>query len=165
MELSPDEIIKTMKTNIFNNNQKFTSYSNLNPDYLEIRPSLFSLIHKVANKMYFKSNTYFLSIYFIDILFIENKLSKNLSNNFELLGLTCLNLAAKYLENDPTVPHLKYFIGTYNYITKKNKNINEYSNIIFDDLYKSEIEICKLLNYKLNYFTIYDFDSYISHQI
>ena len=160
MELSPDEIIKTMQTNIYNNNKNFTSYTKLNPDYLEIRPSLFSLIHKVANKMYFKSNTYFLSIYFIDILFIENKLSKNLSNNFELLGLTCLNLAAKYLENDPTVPHLKYFIGTYNYITKKNKNINEYSNIIFDDLYKSEVEICKLLNYKLNYFTIYDFDSF-----
>ena len=160
MELSPDEIIKTMKTNIFNNNQKFTSYSNLNPDYLEIRPSLFSLIHKIANKMYFKSNTYFLSIYFIDILLIENKLSKYLINNFELLGLTCLNLAAKYLENDPTVPHLQYFIGAYNYVTKKNKNNNEYNNIIFEDLYKSEVEICKLLNYKLNYFTIYDFDSF-----
>ena len=160
MELSPDEIIKTMQTNIYNNNQKFIDYSKLNPDYLEIRSSLFSLIHKVANKMYFKSNTYFLSIYFIDILFIDNKLSKYLNNNFELLGLTCLNLAAKYLENDPTVPHLQYFIGAYNYVTKKNKTTNEYSNIVFDDLYKSEVEICKLLDYKLNYFTIYDFDSF-----
>ena len=103
---------------------------------------------------------YFLSIYFIDILFIDNKLSKYLNNNFELLGLTCLNLAAKYLENDPTVPHLQYFIGAYNYVTKKSKNNKEYSNIVFEDLYKSEVEICKLLNYKLNYFTIYDFDSF-----
>ena len=165
-ELLPEEIIETMKKSIYNNYLFFSSYSNINQDYLSIRNSLFSLIHKISNKMNFKSSTFFLSIYYLDLIFLKNKLPSLYNDNYELLALTCLVLAAKHLENDPTVPHLKYFINAYNYIKnqiihhfKSNKYYN-YGNISFNDLMTSEVLVCKMLNYKLNYFTIYDFNSF-----
>ena len=68
IELFPDEIIQTMRKSIYYNYLYFKSYSDINKDYLSIRNALFSLIHKVSNKMNFKSNTYFLSAYFLDFL-------------------------------------------------------------------------------------------------
>ena len=44
-------------------------YSDINRDYLSMRNALFSLIHKVSSKMNFKSNTYFLSAYFLDFIY------------------------------------------------------------------------------------------------
>ena len=166
VELLPEDIIKTMKKNIYYNYLHFTSYSDINKNYLSIRSSLFSLIHKISNKMNFKSNTYFLGIYYLDLILLKNKIPSLYKNNFELLGLTCLVLAAKHLENDPTVPQLQYFVNTYHYIIKQymhnfqTKNFYEYSHISFNDLLLSEVIVCKMLNYKLNYFTIYDFNSF-----
>ena len=165
-ELLPEDVIQSMKKNVFYNYLHFTSFSHINQRYLSIRSSLFSLIHKISNKMNFKSSTYFLCIYYLDIIFIKNKLPSIYNDNFELLGLTCLVLAAKHLENDPTVPHLKYFINTYNYIIKQmivnfqSDNFFNMQYIYFNDLFQSEVIVCKMLNYKLNYFTIYDFNSF-----
>ena len=165
-ELLPEDIIQSMKKNVFYNYLHFTSFSHINQRYLSIRSSLFSLIHKISNKMNFKSSTYFLCIYYLDIIFIENKIPSIYNDNFELLGLTCLVLAAKHLENDPTVPHLKYFINAYNYIIKQmivnfqSDNFFNMQYIYFNDLFQSEVIVCKMLNYKLNYFTIYDFNSF-----
>ena len=165
-ELLPEEVIQCMKKNIFYNYLHFTSFSHINQRYLSLRSSIFSLIHKISNKMNFKSSTYFLSIYYLDILFLKDKIPDLYEDNWELLGLTCLVLAAKHLENDPTVPHLKYFINSYNYIIKQiiinyqSDNFFNYPNISFNDLFQSEVIVCKMLNYKLNYFTIYDFNSF-----
>ena len=166
MELMPEEVFQSMKKNSYSNYLHFTSYFNINQKYLSIRTSLFSLIHKISNKMNFKSNTYFLSIYFLDLIFLKNKIPSIYNDNYELLALTCLVLAAKHLENDPCVPHLQYFINSYNYISKKimnncqSKNIYIFETISFNDLINSEVFVCKMLNYKLNYFTIYDFNSF-----
>lgn len=166
-ELLPEDIIKAMKSNIYHNYLYFKSYSDINQEYLSVRNSLFSLIHKVANKMNFKSNTYFLSIYFLDLIFLKSKIPSKYNNNFELLGLTCLVLAAKHLENDPSVPHLQYFVSAYNYAISQlhyysiqSTNLDDHQKITFNDLMMSEVIIIKLLNYKLNYFTIYDFNSF-----
>lgn len=116
--------------------------------------------------MNFKSNTYFLSAYFLDLIFLKNKIPYIYNNNFELLGLSCLVLAAKHLENDPTVPHLQYFVSAYNYTVKQIKNVSQMSNVYdfkkvaFNDLMITEVIVLKMLNYKLNYFTIYDFNSF-----
>ena len=166
IELFPDEIIQTMRKSIYYNYLYFKSYSDINKDYLSIRNALFSLIHKVSNKMNFKSNTYFLSAYFLDLIFLKNKIPYIYNNNFELLGLSCLVLAAKHLENDPTVPHLQYFVSAYNYTVKQIKNASQMSNVYdfkkvaFNDLMITEVIVLKMLNYKLNYFTIYDFNSF-----
>ena len=166
-ELLPEDIIKSMKSNIYSNQLYFKSYSDINQEYLSIRSSLFSLIHKISNKMNFKSNTYFLSIYFLDLLFLKSKIPSKYSNNYKLLGLTCLVLASKHLENDPSVPHLQYFVSAYNYAisqshyyNEQSTNFDDYQKITFNDLMMSEVIIIKLLNYKLNYFTIYDFNSF-----
>ena len=167
IELLPEDIIKTMRNNTYHNYLYFKSYSDINQEYLSIRNSLFSLIHKIANKMNFKSNTYFLSIYFLDLIFLKSKIPSKYNNNFELLGLTCLVLASKHLENDPSVPHLKYFISAYNYAVSQSHyyntqstNFDDYQKITFNDLMTSEVIVIKILNYKLNYFTIYDFNSF-----
>ena len=164
MELLPEEIIKTMKKSIYYNCLNFTSYSDINKNYLSLRPSLFSLIHKVSNRMNFKSNTYFLGIYFLDLIFLKNKNPSFYNNNYELLALSCLVLAAKHLENDPTVPHLQYFVSAYNYTLKQlmnnSTNIYNFQKVSFEDLVLSEVMVIKMLNYKLNYFTIYDFNSF-----
>ena len=165
-ELLPEEIIQAMKNNIYHNYLYFKSFSDINQKYLSGRSSLFSLIHKISNRMNFKSSTYFLSIYYLDLIFLKNKIPIIFNDNYELLGLSCLVLAAKHLENDPTVPHLKYFVNAYNYITKQivnnyfEENFYNFPNITFNDLFLSEVLACKMLNYKLNYFTIYDFNSF-----
>ena len=149
-EVSPKEVLKIMKTNIYDNFFK-NSYFFITSDYLVARSSLFSLIRKISNKMGFKSQTYFLSIYYLDILFSKNK---KIDCNIKTLGLACLLLSAKYVENDPCVPNLAHFIKVYN-------NVVGYKYIMsVTDLFYAEVLTCKMLGYKLNYYTIYDFDSF-----
>ena len=150
IEISPKEIIKIMKSNIYDNFLK-KSYHFISSDYLISRSSLFSLIRKISNRLGFKSQTYFLSIYYLDILFCKNK---KIDCNYKILGLACLLLSAKYIENDPCVPNLANFIKAYN-------TVIGYKYIIsVSDLFYAEVLTCKMLGYKLNYYTIYDFDSF-----
>ena len=149
-EISPKEVVKFMKVNIYDNFLK-NSYFFISSDYIISRSSLFSLIRKISNKMGFKSQTYFLSIYYLDILFLKNK---KIDCNFKTLALACLLLSAKFIENDPCVPSLAEFIKVYN-------NVVGYKYIISaTDLFYAEVLACKMLGYKLNYYTIYDFDSF-----
>jgi len=149
-EISPKELIKCMKSNIYNIHFK-NNYQYISSDYILNRTSLFSLIRKISNKMGFKSQTYFLSIYYLDILFSKNK---KIECNYKTLGLACLLLSAKYIENDPYVPNLPSFIKAYNIVVG-------YKYIIsVTDLFYAEVLTCKMLGYKLNYYTIYDFDSF-----
>ena len=149
-EISPKELIKYMKSNIYNIHFK-NNYQYISSDYILNRTSLFFLIRKISNKLGFKSQTYFLSIYYLDILFSKNK---KIECNYKTLGLACLLLSAKYIENDPYVPNLPSFIKAYNIVVG-------YKNIIsVTDLFYAEVLTCKMLGYKLNYYTIYDFDSF-----
>ena len=150
IEVPSQEIFEKMKNNSLNN---FYNYSNLliNKDYLSQRELILKTIHNIAIQLGFKSQTFFLSSHFLDIITLSNK---KISGNIFKLGLACLCLASKYCENDPNVPHLKYFVRIYN-------NIVEYKNIIStNNLLNAEVYVCKLLNYKLNYFTIYDFNTF-----
>ena len=149
-EVSPKEILRIMKTNVYDTYFK-NSYHFISSEYLLSRSSLFSLIRKISNQMGFKSQTFFLSIYYLDILFSKNK---KIDCNYKILGLACLLLSSKYVENDPCIPNLATFIKVYN-------NIVGYKYIISaTDLFYAEVLTCKMLGYKLNYYTIYDFDSF-----
>ena len=81
-----------MKTNIYNNFSLY-SFSIISKEYLTLRSDLFALIKKISGKMGFKSQTYFLSIYYLDILFTQNK---KIDFNYNVMGLACLLLASKY---------------------------------------------------------------------
>jgi hypothetical protein len=134
-----------MKSNIYNIHFK-NNFQYISSDYILNRTALFSLIRRISNKMGFKSQTYFLSIYYLDILFSKNK---KIECNYKTLGLACLLLSAKYIENDPYVPNLPSFIKAYNIVVG-------YKYIIsVTDLFYAEVLTCKMLGYKLNYYTIY----------
>jgi hypothetical protein len=150
IEISPKDIFDSMKTNIYNNFSLY-SFSIISKEYLTLRSDLFALIKKISGKMGFKSQTYFLSIYYLDILFTQNK---KIDFNYNVMGLACLLLASKYCENDPAVPELKYFIRIYNRIVGSKNSIS------VSDLFYSEVMACKMLNHKLNYYTVYDFNSF-----
>ena len=149
-EISPKDIIKIMKNNIYKNYFR-NNYHLISSDYLLSRSSLFSLIRKISDKMGFKSQTYFLSIYYLDILFSKNK---KIDCNFKTLGLACLLLSAKFVENESRFPNLSNFIRTY------NNNVGYKDIISVSDLFYSEVLACKMLEYKLNYYSVYDFDSF-----
>lgn len=149
-EISPKEIFELMKANIYD---KYFGHlgSAINEDYLSSRSSLLNLIHKISNKLGFSSRTFFLGAYYLDIIFTKKK---KIECNSNTLAVACLALSAKYCENDPVVPQLQYFIRVYtNILGFKN-------NISILDLRYAEVLACKALNYKLNYFTSYDFDSF-----
>ena len=153
-EIPPKEIFEIMKTNIYDNFYNY-SYSSINKDYLSSRKNLFNILHKITIKMGFKSQTFFLCAHFMDIIFTRKR---RINSNLNTLGLASLCLAAKYCENDPIVPHLQYFIRIFN-------SIMGYKNIIsMSDLMRTEVIVLKLLNYKLNYYTIYDFNSFLFGQ-
>ena len=82
MELLPEEIVKSMRKNTYSYFLHFSSYFNINPKYLSIRTSLFSFIHKISIKMNFRSNTYFLSIFFLDLIFVKNEIPSIYNDNF-----------------------------------------------------------------------------------
>ena len=150
-EIPPKEIFQLMKTNIFDNFTHFSLIS-INKDYINSRKAIFNLLHKITIRMGFKSQTFFLCAHFLDIIFTKKK---RINLNINILGLSCLVLAAKYCENDPIVPHLQYFIKIFN-------NMNGYKNaILMSELKRGEVTVLKILNYKLNYFTIYDFNSFL----
>ena len=149
--VSPKQIFEIMKANIFDNFYTY-SYSSINKDYLYSRKTLFNILHKITKKLGFKSQTFFLCTLYLDMIF---SIKKKINVNLNLLGLSALCLAAKYVENDPIVPHLQYFLKVYNYI------LGYKSIISISDLKSAEVMALKLLDYKLNYYTIYDFNSFL----
>ena len=155
-EIPPKIIFEEMKNcfyDFFKKNRKMNS-SILVKDYLQIRNSLINMIKKISDKLGFKSQTYFLSIYYMDIIITENN-EIIIFHNYTSLALACLVIASKYCENDPNVPELPYFIRIYNSIVE-NKH-----SIAISDLIYNEVKICKILKYNLHYYTIYDYNSFL----
>ncbi len=126
-------------------------------NYLQIRNPVITLLKKVSDKFNFKSQTFFLAIYYLDIIKLETIQNNILLNNYISLGLACLFIASKYCENDPNVPQIPFFIKVFNsLVDNKFKNSIAISDIIYN-----EVRICKILHYNLQYYTIYDFNSFL----
>ena len=132
-----------------NINSEFRQNLSINKYYLSLRNTIFNILYKISNEFRFKKQTYFLATYFLDIIFSNNK---KLKENIYISALSCLCLSAKFCENDTKVPHLIDFTKSY------NKVIDCKDKISIKDLRKNEIFVCKLLNYKLNHYTIYDYN-------
>ena len=149
LEINPQEIFENMKKDFYDN-YSITNLLNINKDFIKIRKDLINLIYKISKKMGFKSQAFFLSVYYLDIIIIENK---NIdSNKLNILSLSCLIVASKYCENDPNVPPLENFIDVY------NRYNNKFGEIKMDDLYEMEVNALKYLDYNVYYLTIYDFN-------
>ena len=149
MEVSPIEILSLMKNNIYNHFE-LESINNIDKTYTLQRKSLISLIHKISNQMGFKSQTFFMAVNYLDIIFSKQN---NHSYNYGHLAVACLIIAFKYCENVPLKPIFKYFVIFYN-----NEIPDNQYKTTKEDLFNYEVIICKMLDYKLDYFTIYDFN-------
>ena len=149
IELPQNEIFSLMKTNIYKYHRDKNSI-NINKSYILQRKSLIDLIHKISTKMNYKSRTFYLAVNYLDIIF--NK-QKDIKYNYNLLAAACLIISSKFCENVPLKPTFKHFINLYN----EEINNNELQGTK-EDLFLYEIFVCKSLDYKLNYFTIYDFN-------
>ena len=148
MGVSIDEIFEKMKNNSLNN---FDNNTNLpiNKEYQNLRNSIFDILYKISTQLGFDNQTFFLSAYYLDLILSKRKIKKN---NMYKIGLACLCVSAKFCENDPLVPHFKHFIRAYNKIV-------DYKNITSTTILRNdEITVCKLLKYKLNYYTIFDYN-------
>ena len=135
--------------------------------YFENRKKIKNLIKNINTCLDNNSSTFFLSLFYMDLIFenysIEEILKENLSifdipidnnytmNNYVLLSLACLVIASKFNEKDPHVPDLNSFLRIYNQYTKF------YFIFTLNELMRAEVNVLKILKYKLNYYSLYQF--------
>lgn len=142
-----------------------------NPLYFSNRKTIIEIIQAINTALNNSSQTFFLALYYMDLiltsknyekifkLFYEDKeddLKSEISiNDLVMFSLACLIIATKYNENDPHVPNIISFINLCSYYT-----YNEY-NFQVEQLYRAEVIVIKFIEYKLNYFTIYHYFTFI----
>ena len=136
--------------------------------YFSHRKYLKDFIKTIHNKISYNSQSLFLSLYLMDIIFLRENLEKfffeyfpswayilpsndTLLNNYILLSLSCLIISYKFNENNPRICSLNNLIQLVYHISE--------GKYIFSikDLTKGEACVIKILKYKLNFYTIYHF--------
>ena len=156
IEFSPYQILKEMNKNTIDN-YKNKNYEKIDKIYLNCRKKIFNILNKISKRLNLKSQTYFLSIYLLDIIFSNEEsinIIKNNKINYDKLSLSCLLISSKYCENDPLVPDLSSFINAFEISSFYIQTISNQELIFY------EVLSLKLLQYKLNYYSIYDFISF-----
>ena len=136
--------------------------------YFSRRKELKNLMKSINSYLDNNSQSYFLTIYYMDLIFTHPDLEKiffshfnNWDNysksndiqmsNYVLLSLACLVVASKFNENDPHVPTMASFIRILYELSKKKYIFN------LDALFSAELVVLKILKYKLNYYTLYHY--------
>ena len=156
---------------MINNNKHFDEINNsINPLYLKNRSNILELIKMINSGLGNSSQTYFLSIYYMDLIFTDKNFKKIYEDNENdikielkirdliIISLACLIISTKYNENDPNVPNIISFVNLCSYYSQ-----NKYFFSVAD-LTKAEVTILKFLKYKLNYFTVYHyFNFFFAH--
>ena len=143
--------------------------SEKNKLYFSRRKQLKSLMKSINSYIDFNSQTYFLALYYMDLIFTHKDLEKiffshfalwhqypvqNVDiqmSNYVLLALACLIIAAKFNENDSNIPTMSSFLRLLYEFSKKKYIFN------LEYLYRAEVVVLKILKYKLNYYTIYHY--------
>ena len=140
-----------------------------NKIYFNRRKQLKSLMKSINSYIDFNSQTYFLALYYMDLIFTHKDLEKiffshfslwhqypiqNIDlqmSNYVLLSLACLIIAAKFNENDSNIPTMSSFLRLLYEFSKKKYIFS------LDNLFLAEVVVLKILKYKLNYYTIYHY--------
>ena len=166
-EIPPKTVLeKMLKGNIYDNNIDLNNERNR--IYFNRRRELKSLMKAINSHIDNNSQSLFLALYYMDIIFTNEDLEEVFfshfyvwkafgsyndiqMNNYVLLSLACLILASKFNENDPHVPTMSSYIRLLFEYSKKKYIFN------LDSLYMAEVVVAKLLKYKLNYYTVYHY--------
>ena len=139
-----------------------------NRTYFSRRRELKNLMKLINSHLENNSQTLFLALYYMDLIFTHKDLEKIFfshfytynvyesfndiqMSNYVLLSLACLIVASKFNENDPHVPTISSYIRLLYEYSKKEYIFN------LPTLYMAEVVVIKLLEYKLNYYTIYHY--------
>ena len=134
-----------------------TIVSPLISTYLSIRNDIITLLKKISNRLNFKSQTFFLSVTYMDELvhvmpYIHNDNTVIVCNDLYIKALTCLVIASKYQEIDYVIPNLRKFIECYRMFSYK------YSMFVTIEMLRyEEVNVLVLLKYKLCYYSVYDY--------
>jgi hypothetical protein len=75
-------------------NQHALSFDNFQADYIRDRNFLIGLIKSINYKLRFKFQTFFLAVYYMDLIYNTHKITEF---EKELIAITCLMLAGKYI--------------------------------------------------------------------
>ena len=128
----------------------FISENNIR-NYKERRGYLLYLIRNINSKLDFNSQTFFLALYLMDKIFSCEKFTIENENDYILYSLCCLIIASKFNENDPHIPDINSYIKVCSNMTKYQCILN------LEDIRKGEVYILNLLQFKLNFYSIYHF--------
>ena len=130
--------------------RKIKNLTDRNLVFLGKRYEMIKLLNKIVHKLHFRSQTFYLAVFYLDLL-----MELNNDLRVETTMVSALILAAKFDENDTSIPNLPYF-----------KELMEDYFISLDDLRRYEIVCLRLLDYKLDYITAYHFiNFFLSHVI
>ena len=142
--------------------------------YFSRRKYLITLIKTIHSNISYNSQSFFLSIFLMDIIFLKENLnsefysffpskipSKEIKlNNYILLSLGCLIIAYKFNGSNSMLYPLNNIIKIIYYISGEKFGFSK------KDLAIGEACIIKLLKYKLNFYTIYHYLTFFfSHGI
>ena len=171
-ELSPITLCQEMiSSNSLIPLNTYNSSKNKTKIYFEKRKEIKTLLKNMNTSLDNNSSTYFLALLYSDLIFqnysleeiflTNNTISRyNLSSSSQkifpvkqclLIAVCCLIVASKFNEKDPHVPDLNSFIRIY------NQNSKFYFIFSLDELRDTEVKILKLLKYKLNFYSLYQF--------
>lgn len=173
-EIPPKDIfLKMTKANIdeiynFNEEPQKIDYNiQRNKIYFSRRKELKNLITSINTYINYSSQSLFLTLYYMDLIFTNEDLEKVFYShfnkneiipsydiqmkNYALLSVACLMISYKYNENNPQMPTLSSFAKLLFYFSKKTFSFT------LNEISTAEVVVVKLLKYKLNYFTIYHF--------
>lgn len=151
IEIDPNQIFQSMISTISTNNKY--SLLSLSTTYISIRKEIISKIKKISHKLGFKSQTFFLAIEYLDSIFLSDEMILSTASNMMLYSLACLVIAAKFEENDSTIPNLPTFVEYYNAYTRNMINV--------DILREAEVNCVIKLKYKLNRYSTYHYISFL----
>ena len=174
-ELSPLKLCQEM----ISSNSSMPLYNSYNSNsknvkckiYFENRREIKNLLKNMNTCLDNNSSTYFLALLYSDLIFHNYSLKEIFNDNqiisryssssasrevfpikqCLLISVCCLIVASKFNEKDPHVPDLNSFIRIY------NQNSKFYYIFSVDELRETEVVILKLLKYKLNIYSLYQF--------
>ena len=128
---------------------QYSKYKNPQKWYLKKRKEALEIIQTFSKKYEFSKHTLYAAIQFSDrVLGFINEINQK---DFDLTVIACCLMASKFVENDAFDIDLNEVIS----LSKNNK-------ISAEEIYKSEINVCKILNYFLEIPNVYEFIQYLN---
>ena len=166
-----------IKSNLIDNNYYFPNKYNISSVrekiYFSRRKYLKTLIKTIHSKISNNSQSFFLSLFLMDIIFLNKNLEKqffahfpkkaSLSskdidlNNYILLSLDCLILSYKFGGNKTLIYPIVNLMKIIHYVTEEKFGFNQ------NDLIIGEACVIKILKYKLNFYTVYHYLVFFFH--